>query len=82
MWKIFLIGIYSPVGMFIRHLRVVCVHVCLWVGWGGGGERDYFNVKLHMQLFYGTSLRNNIKTRLHKSRSSRDELEFDLSNFV
>ena len=22
------------------------------------------------------------KTRLHKSRSSRDELEFDLSNFV
>ena len=23
-----------------------------------------------------------IETRLHKSRSSRDELEFDLSNFV
>ena len=26
--------------------------------------------------------RSNIKTRLHKSRSSRSELEFDLSNFV
>ena len=24
----------------------------------------------------------SIKTRLHKSRSSRSELEFDLSNFV
>ena len=26
--------------------------------------------------------RKTVKTRLHKSRSSRDELEFDLSNFV
>ena len=26
--------------------------------------------------------KNKKKTRLHKSRSSRDELEFDLSNFV
>ena len=26
--------------------------------------------------------RKNTLTRLHKSRSSRDELEFDLSNFV
>ena len=25
---------------------------------------------------------NPLQTRLHKSRSSRDELEFDLSNFV
>ena len=27
-------------------------------------------------------MENTNKTRLHKSRSSRDKLEFDLSNFV
>ena len=37
---------------------------------------DFFNS-------FGTHIATyTILTRLHKSRSSRDELEFDLSNFV
>ena len=37
------------------------------------------NVMLHSQFCLMVS---SIETRLHKSRSSRSELEFDLSNFV
>ena len=41
--------------------------------------------KLLTQLYHdlsNTSSTSPLLTRLHKSRSSRDELEFDLSNFV
>ena len=39
-------------------------------------ETDLTIFKMSNQILY------SLLTRLHKSRSSRDELEFDLSNFV
>ena len=47
-----------------------------------GGDKKCFDIGVYDYASAAEATTNLMRTRLHKSRSSRDELEFDLSNFV